>query len=305
MLPAFSRPGAGRPAKLAFENRMQAVGIWRWERRRAGSPASGRVVSSVWSDDHPSLSPDGRRMAFTSNRGGTSELWLANSDGTGLKQLSDYGGPKPVASRWSPDGRSLVFAAEDGGNHDIFVMDHEGAASRRVVGGPSEEGNPSWSMDGNWIYFRSDRGGSVRIWRVPSTGGQAIVVTAAPGSQAFESSDGRLLYYTKGTNTRGVWAVPVEGGSEVEVLPGVREGYWAVSDRGILFLAPESPDLYANQAIMLFSPATRTISRVAAIPADGGQTLPGFAASRDGRSVLWSQVDSQVSDIVLLDPWGN
>jgi hypothetical protein len=140
---------------------------------------------------------------------------------------------------------------------------------------------------------------------VPSTGGQATAVTAAPGSQAFESPDGRLVYFTKGTNTRGVWAVPVEGGPELQILPGVREGYWAVADRGILFLAPERPDLYAPQAIMLFNPATRTISRLKGVPTDAGQALPGFAASRDGRAVLWTQVDAQSCDIVLLDPWRN
>jgi hypothetical protein len=85
----------------------------------------------------------------------------------------------------------------------------------------------------------------------------------------------------------------------------VREGYWAVADRGILFLAPERPDLYAPQAIMLFNPATRTISRLKGVPTDAGQALPGFAASRDGRAVLWTQVDAQSCDIVLLDPWRN
>jgi Tol biopolymer transport system component len=303
VLPTFSRPAAGRSAKLAFESRVHHVGVWRWD-ARTGVSAS-RVISSVWRDDHPSLSPDGRRVAFTSNRSGSSELWVADADGSSPIQLSQYNGPEAISSRWSPDGRSLAFACEAGGNHDIFVMTADGKASRRITSELSEEGDPSWSVDGRFIYFRSDREGPPRIWKAPSDGGDAVPVTKGPGSQAFESPDGKLVYFVRGTDVPGVWAVPVGGGAEVEVVPGVREGNWAVSQGGILFLAPEQPELYSSQAIMLFGFATRTISPVVAVPADAGLTVPGFAASRDGRTVLWTQIDTQINDILLLDPWRN
>ena len=64
---------------------------------------------------------------------------------------------------------------------------------------------PSWSYDGNWIYFRSDRSGSGQIWKTRADGREPTQLTAGGGYQAFESPDGKLVFYAK---ERITWPPP-------------------------------------------------------------------------------------------------
>ena len=85
---------------------------------------------------------------------------------------------------------------------------------------------PSWSRDGLWIYFASDRDGTWQVWKMPSTGGPAVQVMHYGGYAAFESPDGKFLYYAKGPNVSGLWRLPTRGGEESEVIGSLDAGYW-------------------------------------------------------------------------------
>jgi hypothetical protein len=54
--------------------------------------------------------------------------------------------------------------------------------------------------------------GRLEVWKVPVAGGQAIQITSRGGFAAFESQDGKTLYYAKGIDIDGLWSVPVNGG---------------------------------------------------------------------------------------------
>jgi len=92
----------------------------------------------------------------------------------------------------------------------------DGGLPRRLTTASSDENVPSWSRDGRWIYFSSDRTGKRQIWKAPAEGGEAVQVTKQGGFSAFESPDGKFVYYTKdfregGEFTPGIWRTPVEG----------------------------------------------------------------------------------------------
>src|SRR5207248_9673997 len=99
--------------------------------------------------------------------------------------------------RWSPDGQQIAFDSRARGNADIFVMDPRGGPPHQLTNETSADVIPSWSRDGRWSYFASARSGPWEGWKMPSAGGPAAQVTRHGGFGAFESPEGKFVYYTK------------------------------------------------------------------------------------------------------------
>ena len=102
----------------------------------------------------------------------------------------------------------------------------------------------SWSADGRSVYVLSTRSGQPEIWRLAVDADRAPErITQGGGSQAFESPDGRWLYFTTGTDNSSVLrrALPTGPDTVLEKVGRVRKGYWAVSGAGIhrIFDDPE------------------------------------------------------------------
>lgn len=114
-------------------------------------------------DSYPSLSPDGRTLAFHSNRSGRQAIWLAEADGGNLRLLYDGrgAGTDPGTPVWSPDGRLIAFAmrpsnAADDNESEIYVMDAAAREVRRLTSATGDDSHPHWSRSGR-IYFNSAR----------------------------------------------------------------------------------------------------------------------------------------------------
>jgi hypothetical protein len=164
----------------------------------------------------------------------------------------------------------------------------------------SSDVQPRWSGDGRWIYFGSNRTGGFQVWKAPSNGGPAIQVTRNGGFAAFESPDGRRLYYTK-YDAAGIWTVPVDGGEErpVHDLPPTGYwGYWDIGRRGLYFVNPEAK---RRPAIELFNLATGRVTWIAELERLPIQWMSGFSVSRDEQSILYSQWEQSGSDIMLVE----
>ena len=108
------------------------------------------------------FSRDGVNVAFTSDRGAGSEVWLAERSGASLRRV-----PTPQASAvnvgsWSPDGRSVALDAVVGGVPDIYIVGVDGGPRTRLTDGRARASDPDWSSDGRWILLRVRRVGALR-----------------------------------------------------------------------------------------------------------------------------------------------
>jgi Tol biopolymer transport system component len=146
------------------------------------------------------------------------------------------------------------------------------------------------------VYFVSERSGREEVWKVRAGGGEATQVTSNGGYTAFESPDGKSLYYKKADDSTGLWKMPVSGGPENQVLPSVVYRAFSVTGDGIYFI-PES-GMDGKTFIEFLSFSTGKVKRVALIP---GQVFLGLSASPDGRSILFTQVDQEGIDLMLVE----
>ena len=215
-----------RGNRLVYVRQMANLNVWRrkFDSLLAAGP-SEKLISSTRFESGPQFSPDGSKIAFESTRSGAYEVWICRSDGSGLVQLTHFNSHTGTP-RWSPDGQQIAFDSRAAGNADIYVIDSEGGSPRRLTSEPSGEVVARWSRDGRWIYFASDRTGDWEVWKMPSAGGSTAQVTRHGGFAAFESPDGKFLYYAKGLTAPGLWRIPTNGGEEVEIISSLEAGYW-------------------------------------------------------------------------------
>jgi len=300
LAPSFSRPSPDGRARLAYEYLVYDVNIWRWDRDNDGAERVRRLPGSTVWDSSPSLSPDGERMAYVSNRTGSNEIWTAQADGSDARRVTSNVGTV-FHPRWSPDGQRLVFASQSNGNWDVWVVRANGADLFQLTKESSQEENPTWSRDGRSVYFRSDRSGIGQIWKVAASGGAAVLMTSGPAAQAFESPDGRVLYFVRRDDLPGLWNVPIIGGPETLVSPDVSHDLWAVTNDGIGFLTRSSTGPPWIPTLRLLAFNTRTVSSLATLPA--GWFLPGFSMTPNGRAVTWVRPDTRQNQLMIIPEW--
>jgi Tol biopolymer transport system component/predicted Ser/Thr protein kinase len=298
--PAVSRMGN----RLAYSRRLTDVNIWRVEVPGGAPPKPGSALppvslaSSTHIEHTPMLSPDGAKIAFSSNRSGSWEIWVCDSDGSKPAPLTALNGPFARIPRWSPDGKRIAFDSRQAGHADIYVMNAEGGQPRRVTSNPANNTTPSWSRDGQWLYFTSDRGGIQQIWKTRADGAlpeQAVQITTKGGAAALESLEGKFVYYQRDED---LWRMPVEGGDAVRILGAVRWTTYAVVEKGIYFIGPAGSSPSREPWLQFYNFSTSGITPVKAIPRPPHM---GLSASADGRWILYTQVDQQGSDLMLVE----
>jgi Tol biopolymer transport system component len=297
--PAISRGGN----RLAYQWDVSDRNIWRLSLSVSGAAAGPpvRFIASTRSEHNAKYSPDGKRIAFESNRSGVWGIWISDADGANAVELFSRAGTLSGSPRWSPDGQRVAFDFNPEGNFDIYVIRSGGGKAVRLTTDSADDRIPSWSRDGNWIYFVSERSGRYEVWKAPAGGGGAIQVTKNGGWVAFESPDGKFVYfcllqYSKEVASSPLWKMPLSGGEESQVLPSVFRSAFSVVNDGIYFI-PE-PGADGKYSIQFLSFATGKVKTVVPIP---GQVSYGLSVSPDGRSILYTQNDEAGSDLMLVE----
>ncbi|MEW5915489.1 MAG: protein kinase [Gemmatimonadota bacterium] len=311
VMPVVSAARPGRPSQLVYVRSFEDGNIWRIDIPEIGGAADSIGAPSITStrlEDMPQLSPDGRRVAFTSDRTGDWEIWVSDLDGSNAVALTSM---KAVASgypHWSPNGDEIVFHSNLEGQWDVYAISSSGGAARRLTDHPATDDFPSYSRDGKWIYFSSNRTSSHEqtLWKVAVAGGEAVQVTTTPAYAALESPDGASIYYVETLDRpSALRRMPVTGGTAEKVLDGVYLANYAVLQSGIYYLDRASGaagihyvDLpSAETSLRYFEFATkrsRTVARGL-----GSVDLP-IAVSADGRTIFYPRIDSGIHDLLLV-----
>lgn len=122
-------------------------------------------------DYSPVFSPDGKKVVFVSTRSGPMELWLANSDGSGIRQLTRISGSGfPLTPSWSPDGSKVAFALRKEGQTNLAVSNVQDGTIQQLTFSKDRLLNPVYSADGQYIYFISNHDGVGSVWRMLTDG---------------------------------------------------------------------------------------------------------------------------------------
>jgi len=277
-------------------------------------PASGetrRLTNAKKSSDAPAFSPDGRRLAFASDRSDKRQVYLIDPRGGEAEALTTAE-DGISAFAWSPDGGAIAFTAQDpkseatkerekqGGEYEVVGQDHRmthlhlidlaSKKTRRLTDGAFSVGSFDWSPDGTEIVFDHRTspdpgdGGSadISIVTVADAKVRPLVTQPGPDSSPFFSPDGKRVafesamarerfYYTNGY----IAVVPRAGGAPVNLTAAFDE------DASLLEWGPNGIWMAAAQkteaGLFRLDPETKAIARV---PLDTAPIAQGFAFDR-------------------------
>ena len=288
-----------RGDRLVYADLRHNLNIWRQAVPQPGEmpqPAI-KLISSTRVDANPRISPDGKRIAFGSDRTGSFEIWLADIDGSRTVQLTALGSYSGTP-RWSPDSSQIAFDTRVNGNADICVVSADSGRVRQLTREPSDELVPSWSRDGKWIYFISNRSGLDQLWKMPVDGGPAIQITRGGAADGIESTDGKFVYFARSFGVTSVWRVPSGGGPEQEVFDGLLFPLsFEVSSTGIYYLrAPTAAD--PSRALVFYSFQNRESRRLAAIDKHPDN---GLGVSPDGKWFLFAAAEQISGGLMMIE----
>jgi TolB protein len=214
-----------------------------------GDPSSPR---GLFFQTEPAWSPDGSRIAFSSKREGSFDVYVMEADGSETRRLTttsaDEGDPT-----WSPDGRRIVFARGTSG--DLYVVNADGTEARPLVVGAASDTQPAWSPDGRWIAFaRRLSGTTIReLWlaRADGSGLRRLTSLEAVSEAPTWSPDGGRIAFA--SNVRDaqfdIYTVGADGKAQRRVTATPDDSFEpAWSPDGATIAYSEGGSIYSKEA---------------------------------------------------------
>lgn len=147
-----------------------------------GSPAV-RVADGWGLEVSPSVSPDGRRLAFVSDRGGSPQVYVKAIDGTtAAGQRISHAGSYSTSPSWSPVEDRIAFTSLTDGKYALYTVRPDGSDQRLVLSADGDCVDPSFSPDGRYLVYTYQKKGYSELRMVSSDGRWGrVIVSGQPG----------------------------------------------------------------------------------------------------------------------------
>jgi TolB protein len=159
-------------------------------------------------------------VAFSSSKGGSSEIYTMNLYGQKFKRLTrSYG--IDVSPVFSPDGEKIVFVSDRGGSPQIYIMDTKGRGIKRLTFEGSYNTSPSWSADGKRIAYVGRKNGKNQIFVVNSDGKDLRQLTFEGNNEGPSfSPDGFFIAFDSDrVGSRGIYMMRINGEGQKRITP--------------------------------------------------------------------------------------
>jgi Tol biopolymer transport system component len=281
-----------------------------WQRVGGGNPIN-LTPDSPYDDSQPACSPDGRQIAFRSERDGGG-LFVMGATGESVVRLTAAG----YNPAWSPEGGEIVYATEGvtdptrrSSRSELWRVDLASRQARKIFDGDAVQ--PSWSPNGRRIAFWGLPAGTAKraIWTIPAEGGTPLRITPDDDFYYWNpvwSADGEHLYFISNRGgSMTLWRVPIsqrsgraQGDLEAFTTPAQSSGFLSVSADGrhIAYATDESRN---NLERVTFD------ATAGAVRGDPMPVTQGSRAVRDGDvspDGLWVTYDvsGQQEDLFLI-----
>ena len=186
-------PDGRRVARSMTEEGSGAGGLWLLG---LGEGGASRLTFNRWNDIYPVWSPDGRRLAFASDRSGAYNLYAKPADGgeeVALRPSTTWNFPED----WSPDGGLIAFTQRDPRTKgDVWLLALASGEAKPLLTSEADELQPRISPDGRFLAYVSDASGATEVYveTLPPSAAK-WQLSAAGGFQPHWRRDGRELYY--------------------------------------------------------------------------------------------------------------
>jgi len=213
------------------------------------------LTQSPHIDNTPSWSPDGERIAFSSERDDIAEIYVMNADGSNKEQLTALNNYCSTPA-WSPDGQRLAFSALNGGVVQIYVMDKDGSNIEQLTFDENDSSSPTWSPSDKKIAFNSYDADllQIQIKVVDLEGNEPVRITEGDYSNyspAWSPDGTRIAFETDRNENTQVYLMDTDGSNQEMLTPDDIAAYhptWSPNEDRIAFVSNVDGD-FLNQQI--------------------------------------------------------